>query len=257
MPNRTYILGFNDAGSFSAVNAITIVVGASWGNVTLPLTPLVFTRENLAGLYDIEAYFPGSGRPNNEYCYEDIYSNFTFEDRRRFWGEPVIPISKRVHGVNLGGNLGGAGVFNAVSDLLEMIARPLLRNILTLIAGTSLTSLTRTVSTDSLIRGCNGVDTYNIPSNTFSPERSNVCYIQAGIGCLVSGAVSIMIIGDFAPIGDYLPSSSTTMLDAATDPLGIGRYLGDVYNNMNAFCFIGDAAAGFILPGAQIALIAS
>jgi|JI10StandDraft_1071094.scaffolds.fasta_scaffold54720_4 hypothetical protein len=259
MPGHTYILGFDDGASYSSVNSFTIVVGASWGTVSLPITPLVFTRARLTGYYDIERHFPDRGRPNNQYCYDDIYSNLIFTDRRTFWGGPVINVNKRVHGINLG--IESGGIFSAVENLIETVASQALRRILTALTGVGLDSLAATISTDSLIRGCNGIDTYNIPANTFSSERTNVCYIQAGVGCLVSSAISIMILGDFAPATDYLPlgerSYFGTPLHNMQDPLGITRYLADVYVNMKAYCIIGDAAAGLILPGASIAIIAS
>lgn len=234
------ILGFGDGDSLSSINTITVGAGISWGKVTIPFVPLLFTPEKIAEVLGPQnGYTTGRSVLTNQTFYEQTYSGLPLSFQKRFWGVPT-KVEKSVGGWALG--LSGGAIMSSAAKALTSMLRPIVARLL---SSVSLDAAQVSTSINATLYGMNGRDTYNMNEAEFS--SCNIFFINAGIGCLVQSSLNIVFIGNFPRMD----------MSNHINPLTLIAHIGQVYSNSIAWAVVGDAAAGMIFPGASISFISS
>jgi hypothetical protein len=233
------ILGFDPGSSLSSLDSIVVGAGVSWGTITLPMVPLLFNQERIAAaLGPNNGYATGRASLDNQGFYNNTYSGLPLTYKHQFWGPPTT-IQKRVSGVAIG--LSGGAIMSAASSAIKSVLNRIVGGIVTSVG---LDALQSSTSLDALLYGMNGRGTYDENVPVFS-SRTNIFFINMGIGCVTQGALNIVFIGDFPSTHDY------------SNPLAFVGHLWSVYQNSKAYAFVADAAVGFIMPGASVAFMST
>lgn len=233
------ILGFEPGSSLSSLNSIVVGAGVSWGTATLPLVPLLFTPQRMAAaLGENNGYATGRVPFTNQRFYNETYSNLPLTYKHQFWGSPTT-IERNVSGIAIG--LSGGAIMSAASSAIRTVLNKIVGGI---VSSVGLDALQSSTSLDALLYGMNGRGTYDTNIPVFSP-RTNIFFINMGIGCVTQGAFNIVFIGDFPSTHEYV------------NPLRLVTHLWHVYQNTKAYAFVADAAVGFIMPGASVAFMST
>ena len=267
-------LTFGAGESLGTLDSVTIGVGGVWGSVTMPFTPLEFTRERIARAFG-QRFADESMPVNNERFYWDRYIQLPVSLQPQFHGTPV-PVSRRVRGISVGINEGG--VLSEAGDLAVQGSRSLGRAVgwgvgRVFSAGASYArvnaarafgfavsnflqrvGLDRMQSSQTLnatLYGMNHNDTYNMAMASFTQNPAlNICMVGGAASAIVQAAGSVAFIGPFGSARDIRLNPLYTVQDTAS-------YLYNVATRSYAYCFLRDAAIGLIVPGAQVQLVAS
>ncbi|MEZ4905205.1 MAG: hypothetical protein R2822_27365 [Spirosomataceae bacterium] len=234
------ILGFGDGESLSSINTITVGAGISWGKVTLPFVPLLFTPSRIAEVLGSQnGYTTGRSVLTNQNFYDQTYSNLPLSFQKKFWGTPT-KIEKPVGGWAIG--LSGGAVISSAAKALISVLRPMVGRLLSSI---SLDATQVSASLNAPLHGMNGRDMYNLNEAEFA--SCNIFFINAGVGCLMQSSLNIIFVGNFPRMD----------ISNHVNPLTLIAHISNVYSQSIAWAVVGDAAAGLIFPGASISFISS
>lgn len=241
------VLTFSDSDSMLDVTSLTIGIGGTWGTAFLPFAPLDFSEEAMrrAGFHDY--YMAGH---SNEEIYNAYYSVTYLENQALLRGHTYVR-QPSVRGFSCG--IGEAGILSAAGDAIggvfTSIANTICRRILTSMGGDIANGIVGNAagatssisqSTDCLIHGMNGHDTYNMNMNLFRQVSFNFVLIQGVMGALFELSMSLVFFGNFRGFTILDPSSLWT-----------------VYNHAVGFAFVPNACLGLILPGVELKFIYS
>lgn len=251
--NKTpIILGFEPGESLSSLNSIIVGVGWSWGTVTMPFTPLEFTRERIADVLGPgSGYLNGHLPLNNKAFYENTYSKLPLTYQRKFWGDKNS-VAKQVRGVAVGlgaGKLLADAAQAALKGITLVVAKIALKQIVGKIVEkylktTSLDALQSSTSGDATLYGLNGNDTYNLYMDDFN-RATNIFFINAGVGAVAAASLNVAFVGPFPTMPSTMPLQD------------LPDYIWDCSNKAIAFTVVNDAALGLIMPGGNISVISS
>ncbi|HTN45472.1 MAG TPA: hypothetical protein VL098_03935 [Flavipsychrobacter sp.] len=264
------------------ITSLALVGGVAFGEFYLQLATLMFDRDTIANARGFGEYYVGA---SPEVIYEQ-YCNINSIDRAAI-ERLETPITRSVYGLSIGISTGGS--IDAIADALE---RPVRRGLVMLqrqfrlrfwtfirrrlldLAGDTIDisagaagdrlGLTTGVSggiissiDGGILRGANGYSNFSLDASAVS--RSNFAIIQLGGGFVVGAGINLLFIGNFpslasmiSSIGSVVDSVFTTSLDDS-----LFMYMGNVLSHAQCFAFVGDAAAGAILPGIDLNIIAS
>lgn len=252
-------------GSFGSLNTIASgPVGHTWGTVTSPFTPLLFTPERRnTVLVKSRQDYEFTNKEFYEQVYLDCYS------KKNFWGDQSIKI-KNVEGVAFG--VSGGGILNGASKAITKFLVPKLGGLILdkLRKGVSLDMMQASTSAHSILHGLNGRDTYNLNMNEFD---GRLLFINASAGCIVQTGINLVFFGSFPPIPKLPMNLKDVLLSAFVsitpftsfmlpNPVvdyceELIKYLWTVNKMALAYTWISDAAIGFIPPGGTISIVST
>lgn len=265
------IIAFEGAKSLTSMNSITLGVGVTWGSATIPLIPLIFTQDRMEGIINQESTFYDLRTPvNNEEFYNKAYVDCSTNSKHHFRGA-ITTIDRKVMGGAFGISTGGGSESEAATILVKgfKFLWSFFSNVNLAIVQDRFGS----VSSNSLVHGINGENTYNLDVSTLSTNDNNVLIINAGAGAVVQSSVNILFIGKFPSIktikfpehmfsnvaqSTFNPIKIAEMVkDAVEFDIEIMKYFWNVKKHAHAYAFIADASYGVILPGATISIFGS
>ncbi len=281
------ILGFEPGESLTATNSINIIIGGGIGKATFPIVPLEFTEANIKNALGGKPESPVTDSDFNEKFYDKYYSGLPSPFQRKFWGKGV-PISKDIILANIslsflsknkafnmpdviGGKItswalkGSEALANrfylvAASKIASWVKGKIYSVISSGAKGSNLDALQSSTSSNSMLHGMNGRDTYNFDISNFKSGEMNICIFQGAITAVTGLALNIMFIGNFKKF-DYASFLKLAALNNGS-PYPIVTFLSsyylDVFNKSFAWAVVADASIGIQnFPGAQAATMVS
>lgn len=211
-----HILHFETGSSLLDINSVAVIAGYSWGRIHVPVVPLDFTDERIASSPFSQSRYRG------EEFYNNCYSGSDLVTQSRFYGTPIT----------LGSTIDGVVIGLGLPDdaIVDFIRSAIIGNIIGNLPLTYSQS-----STNPLIHGMNGHDTFRLSTDQFR-GRINFCVIQAVMGAIFEGSISILLMGTFRDMGHCV-----TLFD----------YLWQAFGGAFGFAIVPSASVGLILEGAD------
>lgn len=255
----------NDEG-LSSLNSFSVIGGISWGTIKVPFTELDFSFKKKKEAFG-ETFAIANNHRSSKDFYQNFYSGLPSFERDKFRTSPK-PIERNVKGFVLGIDLlkGGDAISGVVKG--EGIVKGLggkivaeIRDVIDKALGSiGLDASQVSTTSDGLVYGKNGADTYNMDINRLISDDVNICLVQAGIGALVGTAVNIIFFGNFPTYDQFKASDSRTyysMLNPLEFLFPISGYMTMSIRRSFAFSILSDAATGLILPNMQFQVISN
>lgn len=269
-------LTFGARESLGTINSITMGPGISYGTVSMPFTPIVFDRAHMEAAFG-RGYATAMQLPvNNERYYWDHYVPLPGNMQRHFHG-PIQSVTRQVIGLALGVN--ESGMLSAAGDTVGAairsgtraatwmatraagIGRLTQRALFTQMATRAVSAFLNRVGLDAaqtsatfnaLLYGMNSNNGYNMAMSSFvSNPALNIFILGGNASAFVQASGSIAFIGPFRSIRSLFDGPPEGWI------FELIGYLHDVASRSYAYVFLREAAAGLILPGAQIGFVAS
>lgn len=282
---------FKEKESMATLNSLALGIGLSRGSVMIPFTALDFSYERKKSAFG-EQFAIANRHMSNEVFYNNFYSGIPSSDKQKFRNSPRI-IERNVVGLLVSLDLLKSA--EAINTLIkgELLARTVFQKIVSKIRNAisqalgsiGLDSSQTGISSNGLVYGKNGADTYNMNIDRLASDDINICIIQGAIGAFVGTGLNLVCFGNFPTWQQYLASNKNrtnpyyldTNYPAQTIFEENLRFVGDllsripIIGQMNAlvdfmlyalnksfaFAFIADASAGLILPNLQFQIISN
>jgi hypothetical protein len=221
-----HILHFETGESLLDINSAAVIAGYAWGRIFVPVTPLNFSAERARTSAFSEIM--SRERLSAEQFYNRCFSGADLATQAHFYDRRIIRESS-IDGVVL-----GLGIPD--DAIVDFIQNTIIENV---IGNLSLPSYS-TSTTNPLLYGMNGYNTFSFDSSIFESGRINFCVVQGVMGAIAEMSMSLLFIGPFNDM-----AHSTTMF----------HYLWNMYNNAIAYALVPTASVGFILEGADAKLL--
>lgn len=264
------------------ITSLALGGGIAFGELYLQLATLMFDRETIARARGFGREYVGA---TPQFIYEQ-YCRLDWH-RRAEIERLEAPITKSLYGLSFGVSTGGS--LESVASLLQ---RPVRRGLVILqrrfrmplwsfirarllnLAEDSIDfgvsqaddaiGLTTGVSggiisgnDGGILRGLGGYSNFSLDAGAV--RRSNFAIIQLGGGLIVGAGINLLLIGDFPSFASMISSVDAIVNSIFPSSIeeSLFMYIGNVFSQAQCFAFVGDAAAGAILPGVDINIIAS
>ncbi len=199
-----------------SINSVAVIAGYAWGTIHVPVVPLNFSEERIASSDFSSTHYRGEDFYNNCFAGSNLVTQAHFYDR-------PINLQHSVDGVVIGLGLPDDAV-------LDFIRSAIIGNIVGNLPLTYSQS-----STNPLIYGMNGHDTFRLNTDMFR-SRISFCVIQAVMGAIFEGSISILLMGPFRDM-----SGCVSLFD----------YLWQAVCGAFGFAIVPSASVGLILEGAD------